>query len=304
MYINNEKKYNRDIQCWASMTRFQHGRDGSGNLNSMCVEIGSRCQTIYEHSHESLEILAVEEGTLYLVAGGEEYTLHEGEVGIVSPYENHMCLMEKADELLNYRVVLLEPRFFIPAVQCTIGTRLHELLNGKIRIEPHLQMGEERTARAFRLIRDLCIHSDRRQTMDGEVGLLTATYELLGLILSEQQEEEAAQGRTPTRSRDFILKVTDYIQLNFNQPISTADICQTLNYNKTHFCHLFRDNFDDNFTTYLCKYRVTRAAADYRDSHMPVTEIAASVGFNDYCHFSRSFKRYIGVSPAKYFRGK
>ncbi|MBR4866617.1 MAG: helix-turn-helix domain-containing protein, partial [Clostridia bacterium] len=50
----------------------------------------------------------------------------------------------------------------------------------------------------------------------------------------------------------------------------------------------------------LCRYRVQRAATDYAFSSLSIAEIAEAVGFSDYCYFSKSFKKYIGKSPAEY----
>lgn len=51
---------------------------------------------------------------------------------------------------------------------------------------------------------------------------------------------------------------------------------------------------------YLCDFRL-QIATDRINGNLSIAEIASEAGFNDYCYFSRSFKKYIGVTPAKYF---
>ena len=67
------------------------------------------------------------------------------------------------------------------------------------------------------------------------------------------------------------------------------------------FCHTFKRHFGISFSSHLCRYRCIRAAELYKNSGMNIADIAAAVGFSDYCYFSRSFKKYIGQSPAIYF---
>ena len=50
---------------------------------------------------------------------------------------------------------------------------------------------------------------------------------------------------------------------------------------------------------YLRRYRFARAIA-LLQSDMPVGEIAAQVGFSSLAHFSREFRREMGVSPSQY----
>ena len=33
-----------------------------------------------------------------------------------------------------------------------------------------------------------------------------------------------------------------------------------------------------------------------------ISQIAEQVGFSDYCHFSKTFKKIIGVTPSMYFQ--
>jgi AraC-like DNA-binding protein len=62
-----------------------------------------------------------------------------------------------------------------------------------------------------------------------------------------------------------------------------------------------KESIDTNIlahTTWNCKYNIK----NYASSELSVKDIATAVGFNDYCYFSRSFKKYVGQSPAFYFK--
>ena len=59
------------------------------------------------------------------------------------------------------------------------------------------------------------------------------------------------------------------------------------------------------FRSYLTEYRISRAMELFlRYEGLSVREIAAKVGFSDYCYFSHMFKRYMGISPTEYLKTK
>jgi AraC-like DNA-binding protein len=68
------------------------------------------------------------------------------------------------------------------------------------------------------------------------------------------------------------------------------------------FGRFFREATGDTPHRYLTRLRVERACEQLRDEGATVDEIAAATGFCDRFHFTRVFKRHMGVGPAEYRR--
>lgn len=74
------------------------------------------------------------------------------------------------------------------------------------------------------------------------------------------------------------------------------------------FCNLSTDQLRRNFLRhtgmhpkhYLEEFKLRQAAELLVSSHLPVAVVAAKFGYTDPYHFSRRFKRLIGVSPQRY----
>ena len=62
----------------------------------------------------------------------------------------------------------------------------------------------------------------------------------------------------------------------------------------------FQAEFGCSPSAYLIRYRIQRAAQLLRHSTLPISAVAASVGFEDPLYFSRAFRRAVGQSPTEY----
>ena len=66
---------------------------------------------------------------------------------------------------------------------------------------------------------------------------------------------------------------------NYMKEISMQDAARAMNYSDAYFCKLFKQCFDQNFTTYLTNFRVNEAKKLLRNHELNVKEISARVGY-------------------------
>lgn len=95
----------------------------------------------------------------------------------------------------------------------------------------------------------------------------------------------------------------EYIRANYMKEISMQDAARAMNYSEAYFCKLFKQCFDQNFTTYLTKYRIGEAKKLLMDPGISVKEAGARVGYFDSNYFAKVFKRMTGEIPSE-FRGR
>ena len=55
-----------------------------------------------------------------------------------------------------------------------------------------------------------------------------------------------------------------------------------------------------SFSEYLAAYRINIAKAYLLDTRLTISNVAEAVGFGDTHHFSKTFKKLVGMTPAAY----
>ena len=81
-------------------------------------------------------------------------------------------------------------------------------------------------------------------------------------------------------------------------------IANFLNIERTYLYRLFKDITGTSPQEYLLDYRIRRACSLLKDTKLPVSDIARSVGYDDSLYFSRLFKQKKGRTPTQYRKEK
>ena len=110
----------------------------------------------------------------------------------------------------------------------------------------------------------------------------------------QQSEEDSVRMRLV---RD---KIEGYIRAHYAQDLSMQGVAQVMNYSETHFCRLFKQCFNVNFSAYLNDFRIRQAKQMLLDTNYTAKEVALACGYQDNSYFIRVFKRVTGMTPVDY----
>ncbi len=99
---------------------------------------------------------------------------------------------------------------------------------------------------------------------------------------------------------DRINKVYQYVKDHYESEISLDQISQVALMTVPSFCRYFKKYTTKTFTQFVNEFRVRQAIRLIGRGNKSITEIAGEVGFNNFSHFSKQFKRVTGESPSKY----
>lgn len=98
----------------------------------------------------------------------------------------------------------------------------------------------------------------------------------------------------------YVRFAKEYIQKNYKKNIRLTDIAQAENLNPSYLSRIFKETTGKTFSDYLTFYRMEIAKELLRDISVNISEVALAVGYCDSKHFSKSFKKVVGITPKEY----
>lgn len=103
----------------------------------------------------------------------------------------------------------------------------------------------------------------------------------------------ASAGRRDER----ILRAQAYLQAHLADPVSLAELAQTVGLSVSRLAHLFREQTGQTPQQFVETERMARARQMLERTTRPIAAIALEVGFENPFYFSLRFKRHTGLSP-------
>ena len=250
------------------------------------------------HNHSVLEILAVIQGELFIETDNVKFSLTSGEVCVINSYETHKGLSGQYAGDTAYLCLTLDLEQLLPLSKSMFAESLPWLISGKATFEN--LCNQDTKAEIFELLKKLELIEENSPYNDCKK--LSYVYEVLAILFKENYRVDDEKEKSFIRNKEFMRKVSEFVEENYmNEKLSSSLIAKEFFISCDYFCHLFRHHYGTTFISYLCRYRVNKAIVLYRGSNLPMGDIARMVGFSDYSYFSRSFKKIIGLSPARYF---
>lgn len=101
-------------------------------------------------------------------------------------------------------------------------------------------------------------------------------------------------------SHQNIKRASEYMQERFaKESLSLQEVADVIGMSASYFSRSFKEEFGISFIQYLTKLRLEKAKSLLSDPNCKTYEIAYSVGYTDYPHFTKVFKKYWGLSPTE-----
>ena len=143
--------------------------------------------------------------------------------------------------------------------------------------------------------------------------LLLSNYNLISDIYHQRTMEDAEhlffqviltlfahlKGNTTGFHTRIIQETIEYINLHYQEKLSLDMVAEKTHLSVNYFCKLFKDQTGDTFINYLNKVRIHAAVHLLQTTTWKTYEIADAVGFSDYHHFCKTFKKITELTPSQ-----
>ena len=131
------------------------------------------------------------------------------------------------------------------------------------------------------------------------------TLEMLACQIEELSEkipqDSALRG---TADLERIHHAREILEKQFAEPPTLVALARHVGLNDFKLKRGFRELLGTTVFGYVRKLRMEKARQLLETSDMSVTEVALSVGYNSFSHFTTVFKKSVGVVPSRYRRAR
>lgn len=102
------------------------------------------------------------------------------------------------------------------------------------------------------------------------------------------------------KDNDRINLVFNYVKTHFKEEIPLEDMADLTNLTIPSFCRFFKKITSKTFTQFVNEYRLVHASKLLAEQPLSITEVCFASGFNNFSHFNKKFKAFVGQNPSEY----
>ena len=248
----------------------------------------------YWHYHPEVELVFIEQGFGNRYVGNHISKFEEGDLILMGPNIPHFGY-EFGFQGVHEEVV----------VQFN-----NEIITNSIDIMPELGKINELINRAKS---GISFYGETKERIGNELILmesqnsfdrLQSLYKILNhLAHSKEYKVLNADGVTliiRNQNEDRINKVYQHVKENYDDEITLEEISQLALMTVPAFCRYFKKHTKKTFIQFVNEFRIRQAIRLLAHGNKSISEIANEVGFNNFSHFNKQFKRVTGESPSQY----
>lgn len=105
-------------------------------------------------------------------------------------------------------------------------------------------------------------------------------------------------------NEERIKNAVAYIKDNISKSISRSEVAEHLHLNEEYFTRLFKQYTGYTFKDYEMMERIKQAQKLLKNTRFSISIIASKVGYDNFSHFSKTFKKMTGSTPQEYRKEK
>ncbi|WP_054028236.1 helix-turn-helix domain-containing protein [Bacillus sp. FJAT-28004] len=95
-------------------------------------------------------------------------------------------------------------------------------------------------------------------------------------------------------------KVQRYMEEHLGEEFSREQAAESVYLNPAYLSRLFRRETGSSLTDYLVRMRIAKARNELEKTNNRISDVAINVGYSNFSHFSKLFKKSTGLTPQEY----
>lgn len=134
--------------------------------------------------------------------------------------------------------------------------------------------------------------------------LIESIKKVKSKILDNKTKNTSDDSKSNINHRQAMIKKAHrFVYENIEDEITLNSTSNYLNISKNYFSTLYKQETGENFVDFIIKEKVNKAKELLVEENLRVYEVAEKLGYLDKSHFSKLFKKVVGVTPQDYKKG-
>ena len=243
-------------------------------------------------SHDFWEMLYVDRGRISCRSGNNDLTLETGDLVFHRPNDFHVV---KCDGTQSASVFIISFVCHSPAMNLiasktlTTGKRHSFVIRDLI---DECNMGFEKSKYPLVAIDDAPV---------GVCQMIKNKLEELLILLLRAEDLPTDEARTVTgrtvMGTTLAGAIADHLKENLRERVRLEDLSRKLHYGKSTLCDIFKRTYGKTIIEYHNELKIAEAKKLIFEQKLAVSEVSERLGFESPEYFSRTFHKYVGISP-------
>lgn len=257
---------------------------------------------LYLHCHPEAELFYLEEGMVDFQVESCSFSLQAGEGIFIPPNQLHSAMKQTdCSGSCSHRAVVFDLNLLEQNLPPYCQAYFAPLQVRRADCVYPIKLDQPKNKRLLALLPAI-FTLQRPKLEQYELSLtgilLLCWQELYNLCFSELN-------RLPFDSSPCkeIQKSIDYLQHNFADSLTLADLSKKAGFSESYFCHSFKNCTGYTPFAYLNRLRIVKSCELLARTNKKITEIASLCGFNNISYFNRTFYKTAGTTPSAYRSG-
>lgn len=248
------------------------------------------------HWHDELELIYIKKGMGRITVDFREYKVKGPTLALILPGQLH-SIDQLEDAFIEYENIIFNPSMLIPRQNDVTATDfLLPLMSGKVTVPTIFTPVYPYYTDVIMPI-DACDEISKTKPQGYELYIKSQLYQFFFILDNRCRNLTTGSNRKTLDKMKIVLK---YIENNYMQKITIADIAATVDFSESHFMRYFKETMGTSFVDYLRDYRLTIASRLLTTSDSSILDIAAESGFENLSYFNRVFKQKYSMTPRQF----
>lgn len=249
------------------------------------------------HWHDEVELIYIKKGRGAVTVDFHQYKVQGPTLLLILPGQLH-SIEQYENESMEYENIIFHPSMLISKQADTTATGfLLPLFAGQVTVPTVFTPVYPYYTDVVAPI-DACDEICKTMPQGYELYIKSKLYEFFFILDNRCRNLSTSKGNRKTL--DKIKVVLKYIENNYMNRISIADIAATVDFSESHFMRYFKETMGTSFVDYLRDYRLTMASRLLTTSDSAILDIASETGFDNLSYFNRVFKKKYGMTPRQF----